>query len=360
MKKFVYLLVLVLFGFNLYLSIEVNRLQNMLDDVSGEQIQIIENKYIDFMDDVTDVVDQSINKVVGITSYANNRLLGTGSGAIIEVSNNDVYIVSNHHVIANADTIVVVYANGREFESELVGSDVFSDLALIKSNPDFPVNAFRIGESSSSKIGEFVLAIGSPLGLDFQSSVTFGVLSGKDRTISVDLSGNGMADWDMNVLQTDAAINPGNSGGPLINLKGEIIGINSMKIVLGEVEGMGFSIPIDEVEPIIEQLKEFNEVIRPVLGVAAIGVSDMSLYQKNALGIDLNRSEGVFITEVMDESPAENAGIEEGDIIVAFDDQRIESFKQFRQVLYSKSIGDVVNITILRNNREVTVSVTLE
>src|SRR5690554_3079135 len=357
MKKLISLVVVILVGFNLYLAFEVNKLQGILDDVSGEQVQIIENKYIDFVDDITDVVDQSINKVVGITSYANNRLLGTGSGAIIEVDQDDVFIVSNHHVIANADRVVVIFANGKEFESEVIGSDVFSDLALLKTNPDFSVNAFRIGESSTTKIGEFVLAIGSPLGLDFQSSVTLGVLSGKDRTIAVDLSGNGNADWDMNVLQTDAAINPGNSGGPLINLNGEIIGINSMKIVLGEVEGMGFSIPIDEAIPIVDQLKEFGEVIRPVLGVMAVGVNEMSLYQKSALGIDLNQTEGVFITEVMEDSPAQRAGINENDIILEFDDERIESFKQFRQVLYSKNIGDTVNITLSRNNREVTVSV---
>lgn len=360
MKKLITLLIFLLISFNIYLAFEVFKLQGILDDVSGEQVQIIENKYIDFMDDITDVVDQSINKVVGITSFANNRLLGTGSGAIIEVENDDVYIISNHHVIANADRVVVIFANGKEFESEVVGSDVFSDLALIKTNPDFTVNAFRIGESSSTKIGEFVLAIGSPLGLEFQSSVTLGVLSGKDRTIAVDLSGNGIADWDMNVLQTDAAINPGNSGGPLINMDGEIIGINSMKIVLGEVEGMGFSIPIDEAIPIVNQLKDLGEVVRPVLGVMAVGVGEMSLYQKNALGIDLNQSEGVFITEVMEDSPAQRAGILENDIIVAFDNERIESFKQFRQVLYSKDIGDTINVTIMRANREVTVSVVLE
>ncbi len=349
----------VLVGFNIYLSVQVDRLQQTIDNVSGEQIQIIENKYISFTDDVTEVVEHSINKVVGVSSYLNNRLLGTGSGAIIEVSDNIVHIVTNQHVIANADRIEVVFANGRTFQAVLLGSDIFSDLALLSTSPDFNVNAFRIGDSSKAKVGEWVLAIGSPLGLDFQSSVTMGILSGKDRTIAVDLSGNGIADWDMNVLQTDAAINPGNSGGPLINLNGEIIGINSMKIVMQQVEGMGFSIPINEVLPIVDQLKEFGEVIRPVLGIAAIGVSEMSLYQKNALGIDLNQTQGVFITQVMDDSPAKQVGIMENDIIMEFDGVRVESFKQFRQLLYGKNVGDSVRLRIRRDNRDVTLTVVL-
>ncbi len=353
-------LLAILVSFNIYLSWQVLELQQTIDLVSGEQVQIIENKYISFVDDVTEVVEHAVNKVVGVSSYFNSQLLGTGSGAIIEVDSNQAYIITNHHVIDGANNIKVVFANGREFDATLIGSDVFSDLALLSATPDFNVNAFKIGDSSKARVGEWVLAIGSPLGLDFQSSVTMGILSGKDRTIAVDISGNGVADWDMNVLQTDAAINPGNSGGPLINLNGEIIGINSMKIVLQQVEGMGFSIPINEAIPIIEQLKEFKEVIRPVLGIMAVGVGEMSLYQKNGYGIDLNQTQGVFITQVMQDSPAEIAGIQENDILMEFDGTVIESFKQFRQLLYSKNIGDTVRIRVRRDNRDMNVSVTLE
>lgn len=360
MKKILVLVVVIIVGFNIYLTTEVFNLKGIINEATDEKIQIIENKYISFADDVTDVVEQSINKVVGVSSLNNNRLLGTGSGAIIEVDNEDVYIVTNYHVIENANQVKVVFANGREFETEVIGYDVFSDLALLKTNPDFSVNSFKIGESTTTKIGEWVLAIGSPLGLEFQSSVTMGILSGKDRIIEVDLNGDGIEDWDMNVLQTDAAINPGNSGGPLVNLKGEIIGINSMKIILQTVEGMGFSIPIDEAIPILNQLKKFGEVVRPVLGVTAVGVAEMTLYQKNALGISLNQSEGVFITHVMDESPAAKAKIQKDDILVAFDGTRIKSFKQFRQLLYMKDIGDVVSVVVARDNREITISVTLE
>jgi serine protease Do len=360
MKKLVILVVVVLVGVNLYLGNEVLQLKGIINEARDERVQIVENKYVTFADDVTDVVEKSINKVVGVTSLNNNRLLGTGSGAIIEVSNNEVFIATNFHVIENADQVQIIFANQKEFEAEVIGYDVFSDLALLKVNPDFSVNSFRIGESTTTKIGEWVLAIGSPLGLEFQSSVTMGILSGKDRIVAVDLNSDGIADWDMNVLQTDAAINPGNSGGPLINLKGEIIGINSMKIILETVEGMGFSIPIDEAMPILNQLKEFGEVVRPVLGVTAVGVAEMTLYQKNSLGISLNQSDGVFITHVMDASPAFKADIQKEDILLMFDGTRVKSFKQFRQLLYQKNIGDEVKVLIVRGNKEITMSVTLE
>lgn len=360
MKKLVLVVVVVLVGFNIYLGNEVIQLKGIISEVSDERVQIVENKYVTFADDVTDVVDKSINKVVGVTAINNNRLLGTGSGAIIEVSDNDVYVATNFHVIENANEVQIVFANGEEFEAEVIGYDVYSDLALLKVNPDFSVNAFRIGESTTTKIGEWVLAIGSPLGLKFQSSVTMGILSGKDRIVAVDLNSDGVEDWDMNVLQTDAAINPGNSGGPLINLKGELIGINSMKIILDTVEGMGFSIPIDEAMPILNQLKEYGEVVRPVLGVTAVGVAEMTLYQKNSLGISLNQTDGVFITNVMDESPASKADIQRQDILLMFDGTRIRNFKQFRQLLYQKNVGDEVKIMIARGNKEITLTVTLE
>lgn len=360
MKKIVAVVVVLLVGVNVYLTNEVLKLKSMIHEATDERVQIVENKYISFEDDVTDVVERSINKVVGVTSYNSSRLLGTGSGAIIEVDGDDVYIITNFHVIESADEVKVIFANGREFKTEVVGHDMFSDLALLKVKPDFSVNAFKIGDSASTKIGEWVLAIGSPLGLEFQSSVTMGILSGKDRIMAVDLNGDGVEDWDMNVLQTDAAINPGNSGGPLINLKGEIIGINSMKIILDTVEGMGFSIPIDEAVPIVNQLKEFGEVVRPVLGITAVGVAEMTLYQKNSLGIDLNQTQGVFITQVMEKSPASNANIQEEDILMSFDGVQIENFKKFRQLLYKKNVGDVVDIILIRDKKEIKVSVKLQ
>ena len=352
-------LIVGLLGWNIFLSIQMIDLKETISSLDGEQVQIIENKTVEFTTEITNVVENSVNKVVGISSYRNDTAIGTGSGAIISVNGMQVEIITNNHVISNANRIDVVFANGQIATATIVGSDVFSDLALLTVTVDFPISPFRFGDSATTKVGEWVLAIGSPLGLNFQGSVTLGILSGKDRTVSVDLSGNGMADWDMNVLQTDAAINPGNSGGPLINMNGELIGINSMKIVLQTVEGMGFSIPINEVIPIVEQLREFGEVIRPVLGISAVGIGELTFFQKNRYGIDLSQTNGLLITSVMSNSPALEAGIRNNDILLSFDNVSITSFKQFRQLLYSKNVNDIVDILILRDGIEFTVSVVL-
>jgi len=358
MRKFLVFAVVALVAWNGYLTIRLFELQGLSGKI--QTLQIVENKVVQFTTDVTEVVDRSLEKVVGISSYRQGVLFSSGSGAIYAFNNGVVSIITNNHVINNADSVQVIFANGRNFEGNVIGTDLFTDLAIITVEIDFTVIPFKFGDSSVSKVGEWVLAIGSPLGQEFQGSVTMGILSGKDRVIPVDLSGNGIPDWDMIVLQTDAAINPGNSGGPLINLAGELIGINSMKIILQTVEGMGFSIPVNELIPIIDQLEEFGEVIRPILGVSAVGISDMSLFQKNIYGIQLNQNTGLYITAVTPQGPASIAGIREGDIIIQFDGVNVQSFKQFRRLLYSKNVDDIIRIVVIRNNSQFTVNVRLQ
>ena len=288
---------------------------------------IVQTVVTEFDTNVTRVVENTIEKVVGIQAIVFEEVYSSGSGAIFDYVDNTVHIVTNNHVIENAERIQVVFANGETVEATLMGSDLFTDLALLEAKIDFSVEAFRFGDSSLVKVGENALAIGSPLGLEFQGSVTMGIISGKDRTVPVDLDGNGTDDWDSIVLQTDAAINPGNSGGPLINMAGELIGITSMKIADSSVEGMGFAIPINEVIPIIQQLKDNGKVIRPVIGISAVSVDELAVYQKSYYGIRLDLNTGLLITSVVENSPASRAGLKEGDIIMSFDQVNILSFK---------------------------------
>ena len=276
---------------------------------------IVQTVVTEFDTNVTRVVENTIEKVVGIQAIVFEEVYSSGSGAIFDYVDNTVHIVTNNHVIEDAERIQVVFANGETVEATLMGSDLFTDLALLEAKIDFSVEAFRFGDSSLVKVGENALAIGSPLGLEFQGSVTMGIISGKDRTVPVDLDGNGTDDWDSIVLQTDAAINPGNSGGPLINMAGELIGITSMKIADSSVEGMGFAIPINEVIPIIQQLKDNGKVIRPVIGISAVSVDELAVYQKSYYGIRLDLNTGLLITSVVENSPASRAGLKEGDII---------------------------------------------
>lgn len=349
MKKLIVLLLVLLLGSNIYMGLEVKKLKA----VENESIikEVIET-------DITRVVDDVEDKVVSVLNYNNNRHIGSGSGVIYKVDGDKVYIITNHHVIDGGNNVEVSFSSGESVKARVIGSDVFSDLALLelKSKNRTP---FKLGDSSSIKVGEFALAIGSPLGIEFANTTTLGIISGKERSLAVDVSGDGKADWDMKVIQTDAAINPGNSGGALVNTRGELIGINSLKISKDQVEGMGFAIPINEVIPIIEQIEAEGSVRYPIVGISSVSISDMSPYEKGYYNIPDDKS-GIFVVEVIKDSPAEKAGIVSGDIIVGFDGKEVNSFKEFRKLLYGKRPDDVVEFEILREDDKVSVEVILD
>src|SRR5690606_38956611 len=188
----------------------------------------------------------------------------TGSGVIYKSEGDTAYVVTNHHVVDGASGIEVTLADGTKVEAQVVGSDIWTDLAVLEMSNNKVQDVVELGDSDALKRGEAVIAIGNPLGLEFSGSVTSGVVSGTDRAVPVDLDGDGQEDWQAEVLQTDAAINPGNSGGALVNLAGQLIGINSMKIATSAVEGIGFSIPINSAMPVINSIEENGEMIRQI------------------------------------------------------------------------------------------------
>lgn len=360
MKKFLVALIVVLLVWNSYLAFEIGQLKS--SQTTPIKTTQVNNEYTinGYTTDVTNIVNTTESKVVGITSSAHENLVSTGSGIIYGKDETGVYIVTNQHVISNSTEIFVTFDNGETILANLIGSDELTDLALLRVTTSFDVTPFNLGEASVLKKGEYVLAIGSPVGLDFQGTVTFGVLSGLDRTVPVDLNDDGIDDWEMVVLQTDAAINPGNSGGPLINLSGDLIGITTMKLTNEKTEGIGFAIPINEVIPVIEQLKTNQQVIRPILGVNGKDISQLTIYQKSFLGIGLDRNKGVLVTDVLVGTPASTSGIQKGDILLRMNDVDITSFKDYRTTLYSLKAGDVVDLVVLRNNEEIKMSVILE
>lgn len=350
MKKLLVTVIVFLLAWNTFLTY---KLMNLPGNVSKSENTTVNKVVTDFTTDITKVVEESEDKVVTISSYYHSKALGTGSGAIYKVNEKDVYVITNHHVIENGTDIMITFANGKETKAEILGSDAFSDIALLKTTVDFKANAFTIGDSSLVKKGMNVLAMGSPLGIEYQGSVSSGIVSGIDRNVAVDINSDGVEDWDMQVFQIDAAINPGNSGGPLINMAGELIGINSMKIASTNVEGFGFSIPINEVIPIVEQLEEKGSVVRPSIGITARDIATLSIYERSYLHIDKDITQGLFILDVVKNGPADKQGIQPYDILVSFDEKEIKSFKEFRRNLYSKKIGDKVKITLLRNGKEI-------
>lgn len=362
MKRLTAFLLVALIGWNIVLTIlYLQSKENSTAAGAAQQTnQKVESASVDITSDVTELVAKSENKVVTVTAKARGQSIDSGSGAVYKIDGKTVYIITNNHVVADGDEAVVTFANGKEQKVEIVGKDELTDLALLKTAVDFKAEAFVMGNSSLVKKGEYVIAMGSPLGIEYQGSVSGGLISGVDRRMEMDIDNNGVADWDVNVLQTDAAINPGNSGGPLINMAGELIGINSMKITDTSVEGFGFALPINEVLPIITELENNGKVVRPILGISVQPIEQLSMLDKAYLGIDSKVESGLLIVKVASRTPAAAAGIKEGDILVKFDGKDIKDYKQFRQYLYSHKVKDKVSIVVNRNGKEIEKTVTLE
>lgn len=290
------------------------------------------------------VAKKAISSVVGITAVQMQReffwtrpVEGVGSGVVV---NSNGYILTNSHVIGNGEgkDIKVLFENGDEMDGQVLWFDQALDLAVVKVNgQNFPT-AF-LGNSDLLEVGELAVAIGNPLGLDFQRSVTSGVISGLHRSVQIDQY-NVIED----LIQTDASINPGNSGGPLLNSMGEVIGINTAKIQTGE--GLGFSIPINLAKPIVEEIIReggFNNVYIGFTG------SDIEIFERQ-YGIELSSDLGVVVLEVVPDSPAAKAGLVPEDVITHIDNEPIESMVTLRKLLYNYRLGDKATLTIVRGN----------
>ncbi|UBH11620.1 S1C family serine protease [Macrococcus armenti] len=277
---------------------------------------------------------------------------GIGSGVIYNIDDKYAYIITNYHVVGKAPEIEVTQGKLKE-KATLVGKDIWTDTAVIKIPKGNLKKTVKFGDSNKLEAGEPVLALGSPLGKIFAGSATSGIISGLNRTVPVDVDGDNQYDWSMEVFQTDAAINPGNSGGALFNNKGEMIGLNSLKITMDGVEGIAFSIPSNDVKKDIKILERDGEIKRPKLGIS---VEDLS--QSGYTG---NLKDGVQVMKVDAESIAANAGITEGDVITQIDDIKITDKVQFRKVLFKdKNIGDTITIKVESQGAMKSVKLTLK
>lgn len=286
---------------------------------------------------------------------------GTGSGVIYKKENGSAFIVTNNHVVEGANSVEISLEDDTRLEAEIVGTDPYTDLAVLKVDGGQIDTVADFGSSDDLQVGDQAVAIGNPLGTDLSRTVTEGIISAKDRSIPVDYDGDGQDDWEADVMQTDAAINPGNSGGPLVNSSGQVIGINSMKIAQSSVEGIGFSIPTSVAAPIIEDLEEDGEVERPQLGVAIQSISELSSYNwTEELGLPENVDHGVYVTQVQPNSDAQEAGLEQNDVITQIDGEEVQGGSDLRNYLYnSTEIGDTVTVTYYRNGEEQTTEIEL-
>lgn len=280
--------------------------------------------------------------------------VGVGSGVIFGANG---YIVTNNHVVEGASKVEVVLDNRKHVYAKVVGTDAYTDLAVLKIPQSYvtPQDVAQFGNSSSLQPGEPAIAIGNPAGLDFADSVTVGVISATQRTMPVQDVATGQVLGEETVLQTDAAINPGNSGGPLCNAAGQVIGINSSKIVAKGFEGMGFAIPINEVRTVARQIVETGHALHPALGIE--GQSLTSIPQQYQPNVPVNY--GVWVYKV-DSAAAKASGIEHGDVIVAIDGKKVTGFSDLRMVLWNNyKPGDTITVTFYRGQQKETVSLKL-
>ncbi|HLR02320.1 MAG TPA: S1C family serine protease [Virgibacillus sp.] len=324
-----------------------------------------QNLSVDVSSQITDVVDDVSPAVVGVNNIQHTNTddfwdreedgeLYTGSGVIYKQNGGNAYVITNHHVVEDADELEVVLYDDTDVEAELLGSDLFSDLAVLRMDGKNIKKTIERGTSDNIKVGEPAIAIGNPLGHMFAGSVTQGVISGKQRTIPQDFDQDGRADWQAEVIQTDAAINPGNSGGALINIDGQLIGINSMKINEEAVEGIGFAIPIDSAWPIVQELERTGKVTRPFLGVEIYSLDEVPQSEwEDTLTLPDDVEGGVYVWSVEPLSPAAEGGLDRLDVITELDGKEVMDMIDFRKVLYQeKEVGDTVNVTYYRDGKE--------
>lgn len=287
-----------------------------------------------------------------------------GSGVIYKLEGKTAYIVTNNHVVEKQDGLEVLLKDGSRVKATLVGTDSYTDLAVLKVESDkvADIKPATFGDSDNLKVGEPAIALGSPLGSQYANSVTSGIISSLNRQV-VNQNDEGQT-VNINAIQTDAAINPGNSGGPLVNMAGQVIGINSSKIVQTEsnvsVEGIGFAIPSNDVVNVINQLEKDGKVVRPALGITMVNLSDLSTEQVSEIvKVPSSVTQGVVINSVQSSTPADQAGLKKYDVITKIDDTDVSTGVELQSELYKHKVGDTVKITYYRKDKKETVSVKL-
>ncbi|WP_368396789.1 S1C family serine protease [Streptococcus oralis] len=325
---------------------------------------------------------QAVNKVkdavVSVITYSANRqnsvfgndetdmdtdsqqVASEGSGIIYKKNGKDAYLVTNTHVIKGASKVDIRLADGTKVPGEIVGSDTFSDIAVVKISSEKVTTVAEFGDSSQLNVGETAIAIGSPLGSEYANTVTQGIISSLNRNVSLK-SEDGQA-ISTKAIQTDTAINPGNSGGPLVNIQGQVIGITSSKIASNggtSVEGLGFAIPSNDVQNIIKQLESDGKVTRPALGIQMVNLSNVGANDLRKLNIPSGLTSGVVVRSVQSNMPA-NGHLQKYDVITKVDDKEITSSTDLQHALYNHAIGDTIKITYYRNGKEETTSIKLD
>ena len=308
----------------------------------------------------SDTIQSGISKVydavVVVESYSGTQLSSSGTGFVYKKEDDKAYIITNYHVVSGATSVKIVNMNNERVEAKVLGGDEYEDIAVLEIDATYALAIAEIGSSEDLELGDTVFTVGTPVGSEYMGTVTKGILSGKDRNVTVSLD-NGS--YIMNVLQTDAAINPGNSGGPLCNINGQVVGVNSLKLVEDTIEGMGFALPIELVMTSVERLENGEEIIRPVLGIETVEVDSTYTLYRYQIFIDEEIDKGVVVVNVTNNFPAEAAGLKRGDVILEIAGTQIEDGAHLKYVLYKYTVGDTISMKYYRDGEIIDTTIKL-
>ncbi|MCU9533851.1 S1C family serine protease [Streptococcus sp. CSL10205-OR2] len=390
-KKIINFLVIIIFGFlggfvATFFVLQMNGGNLFSNTTPVSQVKTSNTNY-NTATSTTEAVKTIQNTVVSVINYQENQndfnyydyftsenedryvddsgltVFSEGSGVIYKKDGKDAYLVTNNHVISGAQKIEILLSNGSKVVGELVGADTYSDLAVVKIPSENVDVVAEFANSDNLNVGEPAIAIGSPLGSEYANSVTEGIVSSLSRTVT-SRNENGEI-ISTNAIQTDAAINPGNSGGPLINIQGQVIGINSSKITVSgdytnsvAVEGMGFAIPSNDVVSIINQLEANGSVNRPALGISMASLNEIPTSSFSKLDIPDSVLSGVVVISTQEGMPADGV-LEKNDVIVAIDKETIETTSDLQSVLYKHQINDSIEVTFYRGQKKMTETIQL-
>lgn len=306
---------------------------------------------------ISTAVKKVYDAVVMVQNYKNGNLQGSGSGFVYKTDSKYGYIMTNQHVVDSSTSLKVMLSSNKVVDATLLGGDEYLDIAVIRIDVSDVKAIAVIGNTNDISLGDFVFTIGSPVGEEYFNSVTSGIVSGLNRQVTVSVKSQN--DWLMDVIQVDAAINPGNSGGPLLNSNGEVIGVNSLKLVDSQIEGMGFSIKIEDAMAHVIDLENGKSVERPLLGINLLSVSDKAMLYRYGISINDNIDYGVVVISVEKDTGASKSDLDKGDVITAIDGKKVTNAANLKYILYKYKPGDKIKVSYNRNGKEKSTSVTL-
>lgn len=357
-------IILIIFSFIIggIVMLAVIKFTPLISDVLGERKSSIITKNgtkVYEKSSLASSVEKIYDAVVVVQNYSKDSLTETGTGFIYKTDDKYGYILTNQHVIADSNNTKIITSSDEEVSAKVLGQDEYLDLAVLIIEKKYVSLVATIGSSEDMNLGDTIFTVGSPLGYDYRGSVTSGVLSGKDRMVSLSVSSSTSNDWVMRVLQIDASINPGNSGGPLLNVNGEVIGICSMKLVDDNIEGMGFAIPIEYAMSHVDTLESGKKIKWPLLGIGMVNVSDKTSLRKNGISISKDLKEGVVVYSIKENSGASKSDLKKGDVITKIDGVKVKDIAYLKYALYQHQAGETIKITYIRKGIEKSTKVKL-